>query len=207
MIIFFLHSALLDVLSSYNPACVISLLHAYFHLRFGRPLLLFPAMSTSSILLNKASSFIRLAWPYHFSRFSVIVWTLAPLLLSHLMCSFRILSLLVTLHIHISILISFTSSRDSCPLVVAHVSVPYKRAGILRGRVVKGVGHLDHVWSFGVREVVSSIPDRMRFSSDQVTGKVFSSEHAFPSKFWIYLEHCPREEVVITDHLRLSSMR
>ena len=27
-------------------------------------------------------------------------------------------------------------------------------------RVVKGVGHLDHVWSYGVREVVSSIPDR-----------------------------------------------
>ena len=31
---------------------------------------------------------------------------------------------------------------------------------ILRGRVVKGVGHLDHVRSYGVREVVSSIPDR-----------------------------------------------
>ena len=30
----------------------------------------------------------------------------------------------------------------------------------LRGRVVKGVGHLDHVRSYGVREVVSSIPDR-----------------------------------------------
>ena len=37
--------------------------------------------------------------------------------------------------------------------------------------------------------VVSSIPtgainySRMSFSSDQVTGTVFSSEHAFPSKF------------------------
>ena len=30
----------------------------------------------------------------------------------------------------------------------------------LRGRVVKGVGHLDHVRSYGVREVMSSIPDR-----------------------------------------------
>ena len=30
----------------------------------------------------------------------------------------------------------------------------------LRGRVVKGVGHIDHVRSYGVREVVSSIPDR-----------------------------------------------
>ena len=35
---------------------------------------------------------------------------------------------------------------------------------------------------------------RMSISSDQVTGKVFSSEHAFPSKFWIYLKHCPRGE-------------
>ena len=82
----------------------------------------------------------------------------------------------------------------------------------LRGRVVKGVGHLDHGWSYGVREVVSSIPDRGNivgwvFHPDQVTGKVFSSEHAFPSKFWIYLEHCPRGEAVITGHLHLSSMR
>ena len=80
----------------------------------------------------------------------------------------------------------------------------------LRGRVVKGVGHLDHVWGYRVREVVSSIPDRGNivgwvFHPDQVTGKVFSS--AFPSKFWIYLEHCPRGEAVITGHLRLSSMR
>ena len=29
-----------------------------------------------------------------------------------------------------------------------------------RGRVVKGVGHLDNVWSYGVRKVVRSIPDR-----------------------------------------------
>ena len=29
-----------------------------------------------------------------------------------------------------------------------------------RGLVVKGMGHLDHVRSYGVREVVSSIPDR-----------------------------------------------
>ena len=29
-----------------------------------------------------------------------------------------------------------------------------------QGRVVKAVGHLDHVRSYGVREVVSSIPDR-----------------------------------------------
>ena len=86
------------------------------------------------------------------------------------------------------------------------------RSHLVRGRVVKGVGHLDHVWSYGAREVVSSIPDRGNivgwvFHPDRVTGKVFSSEHAFPSKFWIYLEHCPRGEAVITGQLRLSSMR
>ena len=83
-----------------------------------------------------------------------------------------------------------------------------------RGRVVKGLGHLDHVWSYGVREVVSSIPDR-----GNIAGWVFhptrwlvrfphlNIQHAFPSKFWIYLDHCPRGEAVITGHLRLSSMR
>ena len=45
------------------------------------------------------------------------------------------------------------------------------------------------------------------FHPTQVTGTVSSSEHAFPSKFWIYLEYCPRGEAVITGHLRLSSMR
>ena len=49
--------------------------------------------------------------------------------------------------------------------------------------------------------------NRMSFSSDQVTATVSSSEHAFPSKFWIYFEHCPRGEAVIIGHLRLSSMR
>ena len=42
---------------------------------------------------------------------------------------------------------------------------------------------------------------------NQATGMVFSSECAFLSKFWIYLECCPRGEAVITGHLRLSSMR
>ena len=46
-----------------------------------------------------------------------------------------------------------------------------------RGRVVKGVGYIDHVCSYGVRKVVSSNPDRgnysrMSFSSGQATGTV-----------------------------------
>ena len=119
------------MLSSCNPACVISLLHAFFHLRFGHPLLLFPGMSTSSILLAMCSSFILLTWPYHFSRFSVIFFDACTTLVVPLMCSFRIVSLLVTPHIHLSILISFTSSRASCPIVVAQVFVPYNRAGLI----------------------------------------------------------------------------
>ena len=66
--ILFLHSALFVALSSFNPACVIPLLHASFHLRSGHHLL-FPGMSTSSILLTVCSSFILLTWPCHFSRF------------------------------------------------------------------------------------------------------------------------------------------
>ena len=117
-------------LSSFNHASVISLLHASFHLRFGRPLLLFPGMSTSSIHLTMCSSFILLTWPYHFNRFSVILLDACTPLVIPLMCSFRILSLLVTPHFHLNILISFTSSRASCPLVFAQVSAPYSRAGL-----------------------------------------------------------------------------
>ena len=112
-------------------ACLshISLLQASFHLWFGHPLLLFPGMSTTSILLTMCSSFILLTWPYHFSHFSVILYDACTTLVVTLMCSFRILSLLVTPHIHLSILISFNSSHPSCPLVVAQVSAPYNRAG------------------------------------------------------------------------------
>ena len=40
--IVFLHAALLVVLSSFRPTSVMSLLHASFHRRFGRPLFFFP---------------------------------------------------------------------------------------------------------------------------------------------------------------------
>ena len=126
--ILFLHAVLFVVLFSFRPTSVMSLLHAYFHRRLGRPLLLFPGMCTSNILLTMCSSFILLTWPYHSSRFSVILLDACTTLVVHRMCSFRILSLLVTPHIHLSILISFTSSRASCPLVVAQVSAPYNRA-------------------------------------------------------------------------------
>ena len=108
----------------------LSLLHTSFHLMFGRPLLLFHVMSTCSILLTMCSSFILLTWPYHFSRFSVIFLDDCTTVVVPLMCSFRILSLLVILHAHLTIVISFTSSRASSPLVIAHVYAPYNIVGL-----------------------------------------------------------------------------
>ena len=51
--------------------------------------------------------------------FFVIFLDACATLVIHLMYSFQILSLIVSLHIFLSILISFTSSRAYCPLVVA----------------------------------------------------------------------------------------
>ena len=88
--------------------------------------------------------------------------------------------------------------RCSCFLLAIQSSLPLDTFTIRRrGRVVK---------------VVSSIPDRGNivgwvFHPTHVTGTVSSSEHAFPYKFLIYLEHCPRGEAVIIGHLRLSTMR
>ncbi|KAK7086884.1 hypothetical protein SK128_003007 [Halocaridina rubra] len=47
-----------------------------------------------------------------------------------LITSFLILSLLVTPHIHLNILISATSSFFSCVFFIAHVSAPYIIAGL-----------------------------------------------------------------------------
>ena len=98
------------------------------------------------VLLTVCSSFILLTWPYHFSRFSVIFFDACTTLVVPLMCSFRILSLLVTPHIHLSIVISFTSSRASCPLVVAQVSAPYNRAGLTKYCVTVRYKNMKQDW-------------------------------------------------------------
>ena len=86
------------------------------------------------------------------------------------------------------------------------------------GQVVKGVGDLDQIWPWSCLKLrcaegrefdpLLGQYSRMSFSSDPGDWyrTVSSSEHAFPSKFWIYLEHCPRGEAVIIGHLRVSSM-
>ena len=79
--LFFLHAALFVALPSFNSACVISLLHASFHIGFGRPLLLFPGMSTSNIRLTMCSSVILTKRSCYFSRILSFSWTRAPLVL------------------------------------------------------------------------------------------------------------------------------
>ena len=54
-------------------------------------------MSTSSILLTMCSSFILLTWPHHLSHFFVIFLDACVIFVVPLMCSFRILSRLVTM--------------------------------------------------------------------------------------------------------------
>ena len=140
---------------------------------------LFPGMSTSNILLTMCSSFILFTWPYHFSRFSVIYVDACTTVVVPLMFSFRIVSLLVTPHIHLSILISFTSSRASCPLVVALLSAcslrpsvillsefsrllqPRRRVESSGRRVHKSPGHLSHCLWNGHRMLTVGSQDRL----------------------------------------------
>ena len=70
-------------------------------------------------------------WPYNFSRFSVIFLKACTILVVPLTCSFRILSLRVTPHIHLSIVISFTSNR----------------AQFLSSRCCPGFSTIQHSWS------------------------------------------------------------
>ena len=107
-----------------------SLLHTSVHLVFGLPLFLFPGIAFVITLLTTWSSSILITCPYHFSLLSVIFLDACTTFVVPRMCSFLVLSFLVTPHIHLSILISFTSILDSCRLVVAHVSAPYSITGL-----------------------------------------------------------------------------
>ena len=95
------------------------LLSASFHRMFGRNL---HGMSTSGTLLTTCSSFILITGQLE-SFFCVCIGRMyCTTLAVPLICSFRILSLLVTPHNHLSILISFTSCRAPCPHLVAQLS-------------------------------------------------------------------------------------
>ena len=78
-------------------------------------------ISALSTLFNIAFLFPPLLITYHFGRFSVIFRTFCSTFVL-LMCSFWILPFFVTPHIHLGILVSFTSSRASWPglLIIQH---------------------------------------------------------------------------------------
>ena len=111
------------VLSCFSPTFVVDLLQASFHLRSGRPLLLSPGMSTSIILLTMCSSFILL--PYRFSHFSVVFLDACATLVVPQMGSFWILSLLVTLHIHLDqMLVSISNYHTMFSITQEVANIP-----------------------------------------------------------------------------------
>uniref|UniRef100_A0A914W388 Uncharacterized protein n=1 Tax=Plectus sambesii TaxID=2011161 RepID=A0A914W388_9BILA len=99
------------------------------HLRLGRPRGRFPSTSILCMILPMWSSDRRSTWPYHRSRcscaFSMMGTTQSRCRISVL----RILSSLVTLHVHRSILISVVWSICSCLLAGAQHLLPYSSAG------------------------------------------------------------------------------
>ena len=105
--------------------------HASFHLVFGRPLFLSPGISAPNTFLSMCSPSLLITCPYQFNLLSVIFLEACATFVVPRMCSFLILSLRVTPHIHRSILISVTSVSFSCIFVVAHVSAPYSITGLI----------------------------------------------------------------------------
>ena len=95
-----------------NHVLLFSRWHAFFHLDFG-PFSFY-------IHPQHFPQYVFFISPYTFPD---LLEACATLVVPQ-MCSFLILSLRVTPHIHRSILISFTSIRFSCRFVVAHDSFP-----------------------------------------------------------------------------------
>ena len=93
--------------------------------------LLFPGISALNTFLSMCSPSLLITCPYQINLLSVIFLEACATLVVPRMCSFLILSLRVTPHIHRSILISVTSIRFYCLFVVAHVSAPYSIAGLI----------------------------------------------------------------------------
>ena len=122
LMIFLLHIALSVSSPALSPVLFRSRWHASFHLVFGRPLFLFPGISALNTFLSMCSPSLLITCPYQINLLSVIFLEACATLFVPRMCSFLILSLRVTPHIHRSILISVTSIRFSCLFVVAHVS-------------------------------------------------------------------------------------
>ena len=129
--IFLLHIALCVSSPALSPVLFKYRLHASFRLVFGRPLFLLPGISAFKTFPSMCSPSLLSTCPYQFNLLSVIFLEACATLVVPRMCSFLILSFLVTPHIHRSILISVTSIRLSFLFVVAHISAPYSMAGLI----------------------------------------------------------------------------
>ena len=97
---------------------------------FGLPLFLFPGNSISIIFLPTYSWSLLMTCPYHLSLPSLIFIPNRSILTALLMCSFLILSFLVTPIANLSIFISANSISSTCFIVTATVSSPYTIAGL-----------------------------------------------------------------------------
>ena len=122
MCIIFLHDALFVGLSFSNPD-LSYLYHKQLPILGLTALFVFSWCIHIYVLLRHL-----ITWSYHLSRVSVIFLDACATLVVHIMFTFRIISLLVTPHIHLRILISFISSRGYWPFVVAQCSAPYNIA-------------------------------------------------------------------------------
>ena len=93
--------------------------------------LLFPGNSISIIFLSTYSWSLLMTYPFHLGLPSLIFIPNRSTLTVLLMCSFLILSFLVTPIANLNIFISATSISSTCFFVTATVSSPYTIAGLI----------------------------------------------------------------------------
>ena len=128
--IIFFHIFLSSTSVSFAPTFPISFTTSR-NLLFGLPLFLFPGNSISIIFLLTYSWSLLMTCLYHLDLSSLIFIPNRSTLTALLMCSFLILSFLVTPIANLSIFISATSIYSTCFFVTAGVSSPYTIAGLI----------------------------------------------------------------------------
>ena len=128
--IIILHIFLSSISVSFAPTSSIYFFTTSKNLLFVLPLFLFPGNSISIIFLPTYSWSLLMTCPYYLSLPSLIFIPNRSTLTVLLMCSFLILSFLVTPIANLSIFISATSISSTCFFVTATVSTPYTITGL-----------------------------------------------------------------------------
>ena len=126
----FLHTVLFSMSFSLAPTFPISSFTTSRNLLFGLPLFLFSGNSIFITLLPTYSWFLFMICPHHLSLPFLIFIPNRSTLTVLLVCSFLILSFLVTPIANLNIFISATSISSTCFFVTATVSSPYTIAGL-----------------------------------------------------------------------------